>query len=171
MRLGLCASALALAFVAMPAQAAVYVVGISGTLTGSTATTLCLSGPGCLPGQSQQSSPFGSDFSRMLGALNLIQGDNSFSFGSPYAGGFFTGIINNSNGVLTGRDLAFSSQTCAPGIPTVGCQVTTARAATFAVSGGVPEPATWALMLLGFGVIGTAMRRRRATTITLRFAA
>ncbi len=27
--------------------------------------------------------------------------------------------------------------------------------------GGVPEPATWAMMLLGFGVIGTAMRRGR----------
>jgi hypothetical protein len=28
-------------------------------------------------------------------------------------------------------------------------------------SGSVPEPATWALMLLGFGGIGMAMRRRR----------
>ena len=27
--------------------------------------------------------------------------------------------------------------------------------------GGVPEPATWAMMLLGFGGIGAAMRRRR----------
>jgi hypothetical protein len=27
---------------------------------------------------------------------------------------------------------------------------------------GVPEPSTWALMILGFGVIGTAWRRRRA---------
>jgi hypothetical protein len=27
--------------------------------------------------------------------------------------------------------------------------------------GGVPEPATWAMMLLGFGGIGVAMRRRR----------
>lgn len=27
--------------------------------------------------------------------------------------------------------------------------------------GGVPEPATWALMLGGFGVVGSAMRRRR----------
>ena len=26
---------------------------------------------------------------------------------------------------------------------------------------GVPEPATWALMMLGFGVAGTALRRRR----------
>lgn len=29
------------------------------------------------------------------------------------------------------------------------------------ISGAVPEPATWAMMLLGFGGIGFAMRRRR----------
>lgn len=29
------------------------------------------------------------------------------------------------------------------------------------VNGAVPEPAAWALMILGFGVIGTALRRRR----------
>ncbi|MEP6786540.1 MAG: PEPxxWA-CTERM sorting domain-containing protein [Sphingomonadales bacterium] len=36
---------------------------------------------------------------------------------------------------------------------------------TFDVSnnGGVPEPATWAMMLAGFGVVGAAMRRRRVT--------
>lgn len=28
--------------------------------------------------------------------------------------------------------------------------------------GGVPEPATWALMISGFGMAGTALRRRRA---------
>ena len=27
-------------------------------------------------------------------------------------------------------------------------------------AGGVPEPATWAMMLLGFGLIGTTLRRR-----------
>jgi PEP-CTERM motif-containing protein len=31
----------------------------------------------------------------------------------------------------------------------------------------VPEPATWAMMLLGFGAIGVAFRRRRRTTVTL----
>ena len=28
---------------------------------------------------------------------------------------------------------------------------------------GVPEPATWAMMLLGFGVLGATLRQRRAT--------
>jgi hypothetical protein len=30
-----------------------------------------------------------------------------------------------------------------------------------APSGGVPEPATWAMMILGFGLAGTMVRRRR----------
>jgi hypothetical protein len=39
------------------------------------------------------------------------------------------------------------------------------------VIGGVPEPATWAMFLLGFGAIGMAMRRRgTAATLTSRLA-
>lgn len=30
-----------------------------------------------------------------------------------------------------------------------------------AVSGAVPEPSTWAMMLLGFGAVGVSLRRRR----------
>lgn len=33
--------------------------------------------------------------------------------------------------------------------------------------GGVPEPSTWAMMLLGFGFMGSALRRRRATGVTV----
>jgi hypothetical protein len=29
--------------------------------------------------------------------------------------------------------------------------------------GSVPEPATWAMMITGFGLIGAAMRRKRVT--------
>lgn len=38
----------------------------------------------------------------------------------------------------------------------------TSNAAVFATQSAVPEPATWALMLLGFGGMGVAMRRRRS---------
>lgn len=34
------------------------------------------------------------------------------------------------------------------------------------VNGAVPEPATWAMMIAGFGIAGFSMRRRRATTIS-----
>jgi hypothetical protein len=34
------------------------------------------------------------------------------------------------------------------------------------VSGGVPEPATWSLMIGGFGLAGAALRRRRAAATT-----
>lgn len=40
-------------------------------------------------------------------------------------------------------------------------------AAVFLPTGGVPEPATWALLILGFGATGAAMRRR---TTTVAFA-
>ncbi|RYG80508.1 MAG: PEP-CTERM sorting domain-containing protein [Alphaproteobacteria bacterium] len=37
------------------------------------------------------------------------------------------------------------------------------------VSGAVPEPATWAMMTLGFGAVGFAMRRKKVST-RIRFA-
>lgn len=33
------------------------------------------------------------------------------------------------------------------------------------ISGGVPEPATWAMLILGFGGVGAALRRRRLTAV------
>jgi len=34
---------------------------------------------------------------------------------------------------------------------------------SFSTTGAVPEPATWAIMIAGFGMLGLAARRRRAT--------
>jgi len=39
-----------------------------------------------------------------------------------------------------------------------------------AVSGPVPEPGTWAMMLCGFGALGFSMRRRRKDNARVRFA-
>lgn len=38
------------------------------------------------------------------------------------------------------------------------------------VSGAVPEPGTWALMLIGFGAMGVSLRRRRSTHDGLKTA-
>jgi hypothetical protein len=49
----------------------------------------------------------------------------------------------------------------------------TTRTAVFSVGtpAGVPEPATWAMMLLGFGVIGAAMRKSHGRqTVRYNFA-
>ncbi|WP_188764074.1 PEPxxWA-CTERM sorting domain-containing protein, partial [Sandarakinorhabdus glacialis] len=32
--------------------------------------------------------------------------------------------------------------------------------------GGVPEPATWGMMIVGFGLVGAAARRRKALAVT-----
>ena len=37
-------------------------------------------------------------------------------------------------------------------------------------AGAVPEPATWAMMLLGFGAIGTMLRKRARVTARIRYA-
>jgi hypothetical protein len=37
---------------------------------------------------------------------------------------------------------------------------------TYTVGGAVPEPATWGLMLAGFGIVGGAMRRRQRTSVS-----
>ncbi len=38
------------------------------------------------------------------------------------------------------------------------------------VTGAVPEPATWALMMVGFGVAGATIRRQRKVQAAVRFA-
>ena len=45
------------------------------------------------------------------------------------------------------------------------------RFGTLNAPGGVPEPASWALLLTGFGMIGTAMRRRSVGAVRTRAAA
>jgi hypothetical protein len=63
------------------------------------------------------------------------------------------------NGVDTNDDGHFYSNTN-PGF----------EGQAFLVTDAVPEPATWALMLLGFGAVGTALRRRRRTTVVMQQA-
>ena len=42
--------------------------------------------------------------------------------------------------------------------------------ANFSIGSAVPEPATWAMMLVGFGAVGYSMRRRKKATTRIQFA-
>ncbi|WP_372783684.1 PEPxxWA-CTERM sorting domain-containing protein [Phenylobacterium sp.] len=45
-------------------------------------------------------------------------------------------------------------------------EVSDIGAIAFASAGGVPEPAAWSLMILGFGGVGTSLRQKRSRTAT-----
>lgn len=80
--------------------------------------------------------------------------------------------VNNNPNALTGGSLSFAGLGTinftgydpTPGVFTFtvqGNQITSFSAS--ALVAPVPEPGTWALMLLGFGAIGYSLRRRRST--------
>ncbi len=87
------------------------------------------------------------------GASNLV-----YSFSYPYYGNVVT--ENSLDLTTSGGDLYFAAMdinyTVMTGLntPPGGEQVTISP-------GGVPEPATWTLMILGVGAVGGALRFRR----------
>lgn len=94
-------------------------------------------------------------------------GDNILSTG------FFTlsdaGLLASLYSSLSGGSLAFNLFDLDPadnfydftqGVD--GSLINVGQGPVVTPPGGVPEPATWAMMLLGFGAVGTAIRRRRS---------
>jgi hypothetical protein len=152
---------------AAPASAQMVQLSISGTLQGTKSTIVCgpASPPECLTtyGGATTSQSYEQAFLQSLFVPVLLQGDNAFSFGFSFGGGEWSGIIHNDNGVLTGRNLSFLLVDNGVRFGTVGSNTINAQARSFAIT-AVPEPATWALMLLGFLAIGSALRQapRRA---------
>lgn len=150
---------------ATPASAQ-QLLNLSGMLQGSQVTIVCAIGDATCTsanGGTTATSSYEREFLQTLFVMNLAPGDNTFTTGSLTGIGLFSGTINNNNGVLTGRDLFYSYRD--PGVPTgvLGSRTITATASSFAVSAvaPVPEPGTWAMMLLGFLGLGTALRRAK----------
>ena len=94
------------------------------------------------------------------GTVNLFDGLNG------------TGNVIASLGGLLGNPNAFALQTINIAGTRVGRSVTfvgpdgTLGVDDFSFTlpgGGVPEPATWAMMLIGFGIVGGAIRGRKAS--------
>ena len=87
-----------------------------------------------------------------VGSLGILLGStDKLGFDiSGFSGAGFFSVNNNFYGI----NLATGGATLIGGLGTQGITGIT-------VAASVPEPGTWAMMLLGFGAIGAAMRRRR----------
>lgn len=89
---------------------------------------------------------------------NLSHAFSDFRLLNSSIGGFDASDIQLQNGVLR---LNF--------IGTIWASNSTANIALDTTS-AVPEPGTWAMMLLGLGAMGAAMRTRRKQKVTVKFA-
>jgi hypothetical protein len=93
-------------------------------------------------------------------SFSLLDG-NGTTFTSDATGDFIFDLTNGQNKfafqAIDGQSIAGLSFTV------TGGEIDSVRQVRInpAVAAVVPEPATWGLMLLGFGVIGFAMRRKR----------
>lgn len=80
----------------------------------------------------------------------------TYYYGSNIAGQNVNDLIGQAQ--AAGADFLMAGQSAENGgYPNLG-----ANSAVIGVSGGVPEPATWGMMLLGFFGLGSMVRRRRA---------
>jgi len=125
-----------------------HVVGATGTV--SFDWTFDASNDGCCSGL---------NFYVNGNLTNLTGGyfGNAYNWTNYYVTGSYSVAVNAGDTITFG---AFSADGC--------CSATINTITNFQAPGGVPEPASWAMMVGGFGLIGGAMRSRRKAAV--RFA-
>ena len=143
----------------------------SGSTTTEGGNNFTIAGEGYYPGQSGNSDPFYT--------LTLMFADGA-TISGQYVGSTFTGgstaTVGNSTYTLTGfgwdRSQAdnVSAYRAVSGGDPFDYTGQFAYTAVTAVAGAVPEPAGWAMLVLGFGAMGGAMRARTRKSVTSRLA-
>ena len=98
------------------------------------------------------------------GANNCAGGNNGGpTNGNSFTGSFdleYAGVVNSID--LTDFGVRYQSIEGVTGVESgIGRPI---------MSGIVPEPATWAMMILGFGLIGGALRSRKAQAVRVTYA-
>ncbi|NVD44296.1 PEPxxWA-CTERM sorting domain-containing protein [Qipengyuania atrilutea] len=187
-RLAIAAGALSLA---APAAAIDYIIDLSGnglSATGSISTDGTI---GVLDAGNITAFTFNLDdgfdtftitednAETLFGGAGFIATLDSlrFNFSNPDAFALFQNPIPASGrnficfaGGLCGggsNRVSITVRTFGGGIPQTGNQIV---GSVGTVNGAVPEPATWAMMLLGFAATGMAMRRRKQANVTFSYA-
>lgn len=94
--------------------------------------------------------------SQVIYTSGPVSGDYGLNSIGPinFSGGSVSGIKLSSNGYVGNAFHNFSNQSFT----------------LSSVNNAVPEPATWALLLVGFGFVGGAMRTRRKQNVTISYA-
>ena len=101
----------------------------------------------------------GSAYTFVLSNSSLRYGvvlgpDVNIQTGVPLSGDAYTG----------GQAFGVQSYPNCPNTPVSACDLNFRVNGTTAIA-AVPEPATWAMMIAGFGLVGGALRRRRVTAV------
>ena len=88
----------------------------------------------------------------------------------PISSAGYTCVIDNlaGCGIFSGYDpslVRMGSDATSAFVTLIGLRSGETYNFSFLDAAAVPEPATWAMMVLGFGMLGAAVRRRRVSTI------
>jgi hypothetical protein len=164
-------AALAAAAVLVPASAnATIIFNVNGTfagggtLTGTFSTNDAIT---VLESVNLTSTAFGTNTftSVASGSLSVLPLFMQFNLSSPLRqlNIIFTPTLSATGGTIAAG--SYEAQGNLGNFRALSGTVTASPAAA-----AVPEPATWAMMLLGFGAIGVGMRSRTRQTVRLKLA-
>lgn len=169
MKLRLLCAAFAAITICAPAHAALWILNINAPITGTLSVYCTQNFPNCDAGV--------KPFSGVVKATIAVEEfDSSTTFNDTISGRFggrygsFSGTLVLEGYNLFGRDFLYYEDNfiASPS------KYWFASADSFSVSvdpysraGPVPEPTTWAMMLLGFTVVGAKLRRRQIATALL----
>lgn len=111
----------------------------------------------------------GASANVISGMIPLSQQNANVHIGSQYASGLYRLDANPIS--FTGLRQIITIDSDDLGTPREYSNLSLATDGDVSITAGaVPEPATWAFMIFGFGAIGGAMRRRRNVNVKVSYA-